>query len=309
MKVLHVSLTTAASPQTAQKNALKQLGTYQELDWMKHRTNTETIFYNMCTSMKPDLVFMQLQTGGVLSPAAIKKVKPFVGKIVNWTGDVRQPTPQWYLHMGRVCDLTLFTNDADIETLKAKGIPADYLQIGYDEKVYSKNGTNVNCPEIIFMGNNYGAMFPLSNQRSQMVNTMKKRFGDRFGIYGANWNHPAGDLNSDWMKEAAVYRSCKIAINFSHFNLSRYSSDRLFRIMGCGTFCLTHDYDNLDTEFYPGCHLDSWSSIDELVMKSQKYLTDIKNRQLIAQQGHTLVSNTCTWKHRIEQLKQIITRY
>lgn len=309
MKVLHVALITGGSPQLALRNALKSLGEYREIDWMRNRSNADTMFYRTCAEFKPDLVFMQLQVGGIIAPSSIVNARPFIKKIVNWTGDVRRPTPSWYFDTGAVVDVTLFTNDDDVISLQSRGINADYLQIGYDQNVYKPEGKTVKCPDIVFMGNNYPGTFPLSSSRENMVQMLTKRYGDKFGVYGANWPKIINNFNADWDNEAAVYRSCKIAINYSHFNLSRYSSDRLFRIMGCGAFCLSHKYKNLETEFYPGCHLETWTNLGELFSKIDHFLEDDENRKLIAKQGHKLVSSKCTWDERIKTLTKLITRY
>lgn len=307
MKIVHVALITNSSPQFALRDALRNNSTsYTELNWQADPSPNESL-KRICAEIRPELVFMQIQTGGIISLDTLRTIKQYCGKIVNWTGDVRKPTPRWYFETGKEIDITLFTNDSDVEELRREGIIADYLQIGYDQNIYCSHGYVSDKPDIVFMGNNYGDMFPLSSMRLDLVKKLYARFGDKFRVCGSNWPIPGTNVTNA-EQEAMVYRGSKIAINFSHFDLSRYSSDRLFRIMGCGPLCLSHNYKNIKMEFYPGCHLDIWDTIDELISKIEFYLSHEQIRKVIAKQGEELVRHTCTWEHRIRQLLTLLQK-
>ncbi len=223
--------------------------------------------------------------------------------MVNWTGDVRQNV-DWYVNIGRVIQMTLFTNMVDVETLRSKGINADYLQIGFPTGIFKPKGTvKANVPEIIFMANCTQG-FPLSNFRKEIVEELRKRYGPRFAVYGNAWGW--GYSVPDQQEEAAHYRGCKIAINLSHFNYSRYSSDRIFRLMGAGAFCLSHNYPNIEQEFEVGKHLDVWNDKEELFRKIDYYLENDFERKVIALSGSKHVHKNHTWLNRVFQLEEII---
>ena len=311
MKILHLALITSSSPQKALRNALRSAGKFSEIDWMKICGNIPKLhrkIISRCKKFKPDLLFMQIQRPGIVDPEIVQKIRSHCGTIVNWSGDVRQPTPKWYFDVGSKIDLSLFTNDYDVEQLRKRGIRADYLQIGFDDSVFSPNTRITKCPDIVFFGNNYGDMFPLSELRRKVVYRLKKEYGNSFGIYGNGWNgFEKRDHNNDPNEEASIYRSCAIGINLSHYDLSRYSSDRIFRLMGSGAFCLSHRYENIEFDFKIGVHLDVWNSLENLVSKIDFYLENETIRRKIAENGCKLVRKECSWKKRIQKLLEMIS--
>ena len=258
--------------------------------------------------IKPDLTFMQIQNPSTIKPEIAEQIPGFV---VNWTGDVRQPTPKWYFDMGKKIDLTLFTNTHDVMVLKKAKINANYMQIGFNHRIYLPDGsTNNTYPPVVFMGNNYGdnpttkkPMFPLSQERRDMVAYLTASYGRDFQVYGIGWG------KSHWLhteEEAIAYRSAKIGINQNHYSLSMFSSDRLLRIMGSGAFCLSYKYPGIEKEYKIGKHLDVWENFHDLREKIDYYLGNDYQRTTIARAGCEYVHNHCTWKKRIAQLSKMI---
>jgi len=156
------------------------------------------------------------------------------------------------------------------------------------------------------MGSNYGNnMFPLSQQRRDMVNMLREKYGARFKCYGSGWNFPARHI--DKPNEAAVYRSCKIAINQNHFNdLERWSSDRILRIMGSGAMCLSNYYYGIEKDFTDGKHLKVWADFEVLTELIDYYLEADKERQLIATEGCLEVHKNHRWDCRVEEMKKYL---
>lgn len=271
----------------------------------------DSIVMNAFKEFKPDVVFMHLQRPGILSHTSLDAMNK-KSKLVSWCGDVREELPSHYIDLGDHIDLTLFTNMEDVEKLRKEGVKADFLQVGFDSLNFNPEGPiGVNYPEIIFMGSNYHCQYPLSSYRESMVRTLKSVFGDKFGVYGANWgNQPNGrplanGLITNYGEEGLAYRSCKVAISLSHFERSKYASDRLFRILGSGAFCLTHVYPDLEHDFEIGEDLDTFTSIDELVVKIKYYLEDEKLRKKIAIEGCRRARQNFTWHHFAKNLKTI----
>ncbi len=305
MKVLHIAINGESNPprQLALENALQSLAEpagYRQINWVDIRQANgipylRNLIKNVSAELNPDLTFMQIQTPGVLDPGTVRSIPGFV---VNWTGDVRQPTPQWYFEIAAACDLTLFTNMHDVRELKKKGLKAAFLNIGFDQNIFNPYGSKGSYPEIVFLGREYAGTFPLSPFRKNITDTLIKRYGSRFQIYGNRFNN---GLNMQ--KEAECYRSCKVAINISHFDLSRYSSDRMLRIMGSGAFCLTHDYKDLFEDFSIHKHVASFTDAKDLMQKIDYYLEHTRERQEIAEKGCKLVHERDTWKARMEELK------
>lgn len=271
----------------------------------------DAILLKTFNEFKPDIVFMHLQRPGIISHTALAAMNK-KAKLVNWCGDVREELPAHYIDLGDHIDLTLFTNVEDVEKLRKEGVKADFLQVGFDSLNFNPEGPVGVYPEIIFMGSNYHCQYPLSSYRESMVRTLKSVFGDKFGVYGANWGNQmqngqkiANGLITNFGEEGLAYRSCKIAISLSHFERSKYASDRLFRILGTGAFCLTHVYPELEEDFDIGLDLDVFTSIDELINKIKFYLENEELRKNIAREGCRRARQNFTWHHFAENLKVI----
>ena len=303
-RVLHVALNYGSDNQPALQRALQSLGEYQQVDWMRLGKQTEEVLAGICREWNPDLVFMQLQTPGIVSPIVAKGIQAMGRTVVNWSGDVRDPLPEWYFDLGKEVDWTLVTNTDWVEKLQSKGVNAEYLQIGFNQEIFHPWGDKAQSEPIVFMGNHYGDMFPLSKDRLNMVRYMQEVFRDDFQVYGRGW--PFRSQHLGWYEEASHYRGCKIAIGMSQLKLRRYTSDRLHRAMGSGAFYLPQWYPGIELEFEQGVHLDWWQDVGELEEKVKYYLENKSIRQRIAFQGSECVHEKHTWLDRVYELRRII---
>ncbi len=163
MKILQIALGNQFDIQ----NALSDIGDVIYFDWSGRERSFNSDIRSLVDTHKPDFVFMQLQTPNIIRVDTARYLSSKT-KVINWTGDVRHPLPNWFIEIGKHIHLTLFTNMTDVETARARGINADYLQIGFPNDIFKPDGDVRNEADIIFMGNNNGA-FPLSGLRRTMV--------------------------------------------------------------------------------------------------------------------------------------------
>lgn len=263
---------------------------------------------SIAVKMRPDLIFIQIQTPNVITEETAKLLKSTRAFVINWTGDVRSPIPKWYYDIGKHIDLTCFSNMTDVIKFRESGLNSEYLEIGFDPEIYKPGGESHKMPEIVFMGNNYGSLFPLSKYRFEMVDFLKNTYGSRFGFYGNGWGDCNGNFNSSQYEEAKAYRGSKIAINLSHFDYERYNSDRILRIMGTGTpICLTKGYKGIEKDYEPGINLDVWNNFNELKDKIDYYLTNDEDRIKIAHNGYELVNKKFTFDSMIKNILKLKT--
>jgi len=186
--------------------------------------------------------------------------------------------------------------------MKEKGANSSYMDIGFDETLYRPDGPRGDWPEILFLGSNFGDAFPLSQFRRDMVARLTERYGSRFLIAGHGWSGPSSSPLLLEPVEAEALRSTKIAVNLSHYNLERYSSDRLLRALGCRAMVLSHNYDGIEKDWEVGNDLDVWDSIDQLIEKIDFYLyEDQEDRDVIAAMGCAEVHENHTWQSRVER--------
>ena len=255
-------------------------------------------------SAKPDLVFMQIQTEKVVDNDLIQYMARS-SFVINWTGDMRQGTPTWMYEAGAT--ITCFSNMRDVNTMRAKGFKSEFLQIGIDEEIFKYWDHEVGN-DIVFMANNYGH-FPLSGLRRNSAQILKQRYGTKFSLLGNGWQHPDGNLNANQIEESKFYSGSRLGINISHFDTDRYSSDRIFRIMASGCFCLSHHYKGIEKDFKVGIHLDTFRTPQEMCQKVDKWIENVEERGLMAQQGYRYVHENFRYKNMIDNVLDIYKKY
>jgi len=252
-----------------------------------------------------DILFLQVQTPGIIDPERIRKIKAVGTTIFNFTGDVRTPLPDWYKELAPHITSTIFTNMNDVKEMKAFGFTSDWMEYGFDPEIYKPEGPIKPVPPIVFMGNNYGpSYFPLSNERIATVIALEREFGAEFGVYGNGWTRATGNFNHSQTEEAAAYRGAKIAINLSHFEYEDYSSDRLLRIMGCGTTCLSR--------WYPGIQkmpVTSYKTIDELIGLCKITLREGDIRKSLGACSSLFAHNNFTFDHMVQNIIKLYEKY
>lgn len=301
MKLLHFGLYDLKEPQHALRNALKGIcKEYYEFSFVAKLKTAQRDFHQLMLRRKPDVVFMQVQTPGVITADMLKRY-PSV-KFFNFSGDVREEIPKWFFEVAPYCT-TLFTNTDWVEAIRAMGNKAEYFQVGFDHNIYRPTGPQAKTKPVVFLGNNHGNGFQLSKLRGDMVERFKHK--PWFQVYGRGWGKDVVDLNYKQTYEAAVYRGAKIGINLSHMDLGSYTSDRMFRLMGSGCMCLAYRHKDISNEFYNGAHLVTWGDLDELETLIESYLID-PSREDVAKLGCNRVHRYYTWPVRMQQLKEMI---
>lgn len=302
MKILHIGL--CATPNTMngfQKAFIDVVGSenYREVYTGDKDLNVNTLL--LFNEFKPDIVFMQIQAPDIITHSVCKIMKDSGAFIINWTGDKRQEVPQWMIDLAPYVSLTSFSNMDDVNTMRSLGFKSEYLEIGYDPEIYKPEGEALNMPEIVFMGNNYGrGYFPMSGFRIDMVDFLRQEYGNRFGVYGSGWAYGNGNFNHSQYEEAKAYRGAKIAINCSHFDSLNYNSDRLLRILGSGTACISYNHKGMrqtygETVKYFNNEMQLKNQIDGILNGKEYKILALTN-------GNDFVKNTFTFKHQVENI-------
>jgi hypothetical protein len=230
MRVLHIGINRV--PNLGISRAMRDRGhavesvDIGETARIKHLLSTE----------RPDMLFMQLHENNAVPMGMVKELKDRGTFVVDWFGDVRDDLPRAYVDRFRAVNVTACTNMRDIATMQAMGHDARFLQVGYDEEIYTDQGKRLSgIAPIVFMGNNYGMRFPLSQHRADMVEAMRDAFKLDFAVYGKGW----GTHALDPITEACVYRSTTVAIHADHYDIEGFFSDRALRASACGARVVT----------------------------------------------------------------------
>lgn len=306
MKILHIGLCVQPKPYNGfQKAFIDVVGeeNYREISTGDPDLNAKILLTGLGFNpeFKPDLVFMQVQAPNIIDLEVCRELKEKGITIINWTGDKRHEVPQWMIDIAPYVSITAFSNMEDVHKMRALGFKSEFLEIGYDPEIYKPVGEAYDVPEIVFMGNNYGAgHFPMSEFRIKMVEFLQSEYGDRFGVYGHGWNNAKGNINHSQWEEAKYYRGAKIAINCSHFDCDTYNSDRLLRILGTGAFCLSFNHKGM-SEVYSS-HVNYFSDLKSLKDKIEVCLSDINWMNDVSRLANKLALNNFTFKHQVKNI-------
>lgn len=300
VKTIHAGLCVQPPPINGfQKAFIDEVGIENYREISCGEKNFNQLLRNLFNDFKPEIVFTQIQTPGIIDRDLVKYISDSGCKVISWNGDIRAETPQWMIDIAPYC-ISSFSNMRDVRFMRDAGFKSEYLEIGYDPEIYRPDGDKMACPEVVFMANNYVDMFPLSTFRSAIVKTLAMNFNSLFGVYGSGWPGGSGNLNHSQPEESKYYRGAKIAINCSNFKEERYSSDRLLRIMGSGCFCISHKFKNMD--YVDGVHLVTFENMNDLVDKIKYYLCHDEERNKIAYLGQQLVLSRNTFRHQVKNI-------
>lgn len=278
------------------------------VDWRQHfrekkRGQVEGHCIAAAKELKPEFAFCQFQTHGVIShqfPDLLRKMGCFS---VNWSGDVRHPLPDHYMDLARYFDVTAFTNGTDVDLIRAAGYRSEFLQIGYDERVFNTDGAG-DRSGVVFLGNNYGEYkFAESASRREMVKAMAAAFPDDFKVYGTAWEGivPAKNCGGYLHEPDSpdVLRRALIAVGWDHFFRPGFASDRLLRATACGCAVVNQHYEGIETE-HPTVY--AAKDIPDMVDKVRYLLGDPVHA---ACKGELNAANTLRqhrWNSRVTQM-------
>lgn len=314
--VLHIALNSEF--QKSLGKALGTLGKYSLIDWRNvlkdsdlkslHRKILGAVY-----EYKTDFIFMQIQTPDIITKQLIdeiNKLSPNVF-ILNWNGDVRIETPEWMIELAKCKNFhTAFTNMRDVNKLQELGFDnTHFVPIGFEETIFNnKIDIMPKIPKIVFTGNNYGDKFPLTNLRMETISLLKRHYNDSFAVQGSGWGNYSNKTLSK-LVSSKLYKNTKISISMNNINVYRYTSDRLYNIMACGCFALTHFCDGLQLDFENKKHLVYWESYKELLDSVKYYLSNEEERKQIADAGYKEVWSKHRWIHRIDKFKNEVLKW
>lgn len=276
------------------------------VDWRRHskrKHHIEPLVIREAMHFRPDLAFCQFQAPGIISPALPKALRSIGCFSINWTGDVRHPLPDWYMDLAPHFDVTSFTNWTDVEAVRAAGHRSEFLQIGYDERIFNTDGADERSG-VVFLGNNYGGYkYAESESRRAMVAALAEAFPDEFKVYGMSWEGVVPERNlGGYLHEALsvpVLRSALVAVGWDHFHRPGFASDRILRATACGCAVVNQHYDGIETEHPDAVAVRSIGDMVRAVAHALAHPTEsVMIGQLSAQ--HTLKNHR--WNERVKQM-------
>lgn len=311
MKVLHFRIDSPPGYNSiAIEKAFIGLGfEYRGINWQPYRfeygvEKLRSDFVEFAKQEKPDIIFAHIQNPEVFDIDTWKELS-LHGFLINYTFDVRfAENMNWMYEVAPNIGHTFFACMEDVANCKVRGIEnVSHIHSSCDMDLFKPSQRRgLYAMDISFCGNRYdntNLNFPAAKERQQMIEILERCYGgNRFIPYGIGQR--GGLIPPE--SEVNVYNYSKIAINQNNFYLHGYTSDRIWRIMASGTFCLSAYFPGIEKIFQRGVHLDWFENFDEMKQKIDYYLGDDKERLAIAEVGSNFVRENHTWQNRISEM-------
>lgn len=331
-RVVHVHLWTQDEPQQGLCDALAMLGadyraggTYERVDWPKFDSpeRRARAVLEAVREVKPTLIWMQLQTPGVVSPALVALMREASPEavIVSWCGDIGRD-PKWSHELAPHLDAVLFSSMTQVREHRAVGFPnAAYLQIGYDEAYHIPDPLEeaMPCapsryerlPRVAFLGQNYvdkhWARWLPGHEAQLRRDVVQALLAAEIplALHGANWPRPPAGPPLNPRQSALVYRQSQLALSISLTSkLERYSSDRLFRALACGCAVLVKRFDDMEAlGLQDGFNCMAFDTPEEAVGLAQELLAErwMGGVCVMGEAGAILARERHTWRVRMAE--------
>lgn len=281
---------------------------YQRIMFEYDKNHMRRILLMEAKEFKPDLIFCQIQNSEILDLDTFNRLNE-IAFTVNYNFDIRsKEQSQWMYDLAPYIGLSCLSNQNDVNEVIGRGYHnAMCLHSSTDIELYKPATGYVEKEGIVFIGNNFHNTmlpFPKSEQRIQMVQSLKPEFGNYFEVYGMGWFGPMATQK----EEIEIYQHAFAAINQTNYDAPNYTSDRLWRILATGCFCLTEYFEGIESLFTNHEELVWWRTIDELKSLLHHYMANGKRAQQIGMNGYAAMRSRHTWKNRIEEMMAFINK-
>lgn len=254
---------------------------------------------------KPDVLYCQDLS--FFPGEVLRELKQHVRLIV---GQIACPLPPESFLKGYDLILTSFPHF--VERLRALGIASEYFRIGFDERVLSLLGEVKKDINFSFVGgisrHHSGA---ISLLEYLIEKTDMRIFG--YGLDSLPASSPIRQRHGGevWGMDMyhALARSC-ITLN-RHINVAENNANnmRLYEATGVGSMLLTDKKDNLYQLFKEGSEVVTYACKEDAVEKVRYYLDHPQEAAAIAGAGQARTLSEHTYRHRMEELVPILSRY
>lgn len=253
---------------------------------------------------RPDVLHIQDMNG--TSAGFLREVRPYVKLI---TGQIACPiSPEADF---REYDLVLSSFPHFVKQFRSDGLRSEYFNLGFELRLLPLLQTGPQH-RVVFIGG-------LSSVHAERIQILE--------LFATSQPIDVWGYGCDSLSESSVLRqfhhgelwaldmynvlyNSEVAVNH-HINVAGpYANNmRLYEATGVGAFLLTDYKDNLNTLFEPGKEIVAYRSAEEGVELARYYLAHEEERKSIAQAGQARTLREHTYRHRMQELLDILGRY
>jgi hypothetical protein len=227
-------------------------------------------------------------------------------------GQIASPAPP--PNRLRGFDLILSSFPHFVTRFRELGVDSEYFKLAFDERLIDVLGeaTAPAAPEragVVFIGGVSGAH---SHGTALLAEVCRELDVDVYGYGGDELPTESPILKRMhgpvWGLEMyRVLAGAKIAIN-RHIDVAEQHANnmRLYESTGVGTLLMTEGFTNLADHFEAGREVVTYSGAADLVERIHHYVDNDDERVAIAEAGQRRTLQEHTYRHRMEELAQIL---
>jgi glycosyltransferase involved in cell wall biosynthesis len=192
------------------------------------------------------------------------------------------------------------------------GIRSEYFRIGFDPIVLEELGPTERRRPCTFVG----GLSAAHASRTRFLEQLARAVDIEFYGYGADTLDVASPIlprhrGGAWALD--MYRALAesvVTVNVHIDVAENYANNmRLYEATGCGAMLVTDAKDNLPELFVPGLEVVAYRDVAEAVDQIRYYVDHPEEAATIARAGQARTLRSHTYRHRMEELVDILSRH
>lgn len=210
-------------------------------------------------------------------------------------------------------DLVLTSLPNQVDHFRRQGLKSELLRLAFEPKVLNRLRLDIRHYDIVFVGG-LGSIHEGGTKTLESLAEQCKVTVWGYGLENLPVNSPLRRYchGTIWgVKMYQALRDARIIFN-RHSDLAdrHYANNmRLYEATGVGTLLLTDHKRNLADLFEPGKEIAAYRDTDECLALARYYLDHDDEREAIAQAGQRRTLSENTWRQRMQELVEIVSRY
>lgn len=282
------------------------------------------LLMGLLKTFKPDLVLILKGTG--IQEEWIEAIKREDILTLLWYPDIDQTLPEWVIPIARKVDYFFIVADGWIGDWKKAGIKhIACLSQGFEPAFYFHSGIKQTEKEIYesditFIGNIDSTKQYLA-RRYSLLRIIKegyqlKWWGPRLGrkpinipVIFSKLGRSYGGRSVYFQDFAKIVQCTKIFIALDTFpHIRNAISVRMYTAIGCGAFYLCQYVEGIEDVFIPDKEIVTFRDDEEMIDKIRYYLPREDVRKEIAMNGQRRVLAEYTYRHRLNEMMNSLSR-
>lgn len=255
--------------------------------------------------IRPDVVLVQEQS--LFTDAMIGELKKFTRLMA-----CQIASPLLKRRNYRTMDIVITSFPHFVPLFKQRGIPAEYVPLAFDQRIFYETGKVDKQFDISFVG----GVSPAHKSRWQLLEKVSEKYPLAWFGYGVESLPRQSALRRAWRGEVwgrQMYRTLaasKLTLNCHIDAAEGYANNsRLFEATGVGTCLVTDWKKNLNDFFVEGKEVVTYRDSQELMEKIDYYLDHPEESRQIAQRGCEKTIGHHNYEIMMERLSRIFENH